>query len=126
MEMMPRPVRLMFSAPWDSERYHTCYPSDNAGAEPDFPAGRSHTAPNPELAHDAELEALPRTAATTIVPRHKGDGEEVRMDGDATGDTVMGGGEERRAPTKLPLNREGDDRSPHEDIKKAACGQAGS
>ena len=48
------------------------------------------------------------------------------MDGDATGDTVMGGGEERAAPGKLPRDRAGDDRHPHEDIKKAACGQAGS
>ena len=50
------------------------------------------------------------------------------MDGDATGDTVMGGGEERGAPgpRKLPRDRAGDDRHPHEDIKKAACGQAGS
>ena len=127
MEMTPSPVRRMFSASSDSEGYHTCYPSDDAGAEPDFPAGRSHTAPNPELAHDAERESLPRRAATTIVPRHTGDGEEVaRMDGDATGDTVMGGGEERGAPGKLPRDRAGDDRHPHEDIKKAACGQAGS
>ena len=126
METMPSPVRRMFSALSDSEGYHTCYPSDDAGAEPDVPAGRSHTAPNPELAHDAEQEALPRRAGTTIVPRHMGDGEEVRMDADATGDTIMGGGEERGTPGKLPRDREGYDRHPHEDIKKAACGQAGS
>ena len=54
MEMTGSPVRRMFSAPWDSEGYHTCYPLDGAGAEPDFPAGRSHTAPNPELDHDGE------------------------------------------------------------------------
>ena len=126
MEMTPSPVRRMFSALSDSEGYHTCYPSDDAGAEPDFSAGRSHTAPNPELAHDARWESLPRRTATTIVPRHTGDGEEVRMDGDGIGDTVMGGGEERGAPGKLPRDREGDDRHPHEDIKKAACGQAGS
>ena len=48
------------------------------------------------------------------------------MDGDTTGDTVMGGGEEHGAPAKLPRDRAGDDRHPHEDIKKAACGQAGS
>ena len=126
MEMTPIPVRRMFTAPSDSEGYHTWYPSDDAGAEPDFPAGRSHTAPNPELAHDAERESLPRRAATTIVPRHTGDGEEVRMDGDATGDTVVGGGEERGAPGKLPPDRAGDDRHPQEDIKKVACGQAGS
>ena len=35
MEMTPSPVRQMFSAPSDSEGYHTCYPSDGAGAEPD-------------------------------------------------------------------------------------------
>ena len=127
MEMTPSPFRWMFSALSDSEGYHTCYPSDDAGAEPDFPARRSHTAPNPELAHDAKQESLPRRAATTTVPRHTGDGEEVaKMDGDATGDTVMGGGEERGAPGKLPRDRAGDDRHPHEDIKKAACGQYGS
>ena len=56
MKMRPSPVRRMFSAPSDSEGYHTCYPSDDAGAEPDFQAGRSHTAPNPETALDAEPE----------------------------------------------------------------------
>ena len=127
IEMTPSPVRRMFSAPSDSEGYHTCYPSDYAGAEPDFPAGRSHTAPNLELAHDAERESLPRRAATTGVPKHTGDGEEVAgMDGDPIGDTVMGGGEERRAPGKLPPDRAGDDRHPQKDIKKVACGQAGS
>ena len=126
MEMTPSPVRRKFSAPSDSEGYHTCYPSDDASAEPVFLAGRSHTAPNPELAHDAERESLPRRAASTIVARHTGDGEEVRMDGDGTGDTVMAGGKERGAPGKLPRDREGNDRHPHEDIKKAACGQAGS
>ena len=124
-EMTPSPVRRMFSVPSDSEGYHTCYPSDDTGAEPDFPAGCSHTAPNPELAHDAERDSLPRWAATTIVRRHSGDGEEVRMDGDGAGDTVMGGGEERGALGKLPQDRAGDDCQPHEDIKKAACGQAG-
>ena len=54
MEMTLSPVRRMFSAPSDSKGYHTCYPSDNAGAEPDFPAGRLHTGLNPELAHDAQ------------------------------------------------------------------------
>ena len=127
METTPSPVRRMFSALSDSEGYHTCYPSDDAGAEPDLLAGRSHTAPNPELVHDAERESLPRRAATTRVPRHTGDGEEVaRMDGDGTGDTVMGGGEERGPPGKLPRGREGDDRHPHEDNKKAACGKDGS
>ena len=124
--MTPSPVRRMFSVLSDSEGYHTRYPSEDAGAEPDFPAGRSHTARNSELVHDAERESLPRRAATTIVPRHTGDGEEVRMDGDGTGDTVMRGGEERGAPEKPPRDRVGDDRHPHEDIKKAACGQAGS
>ena len=93
MEMTPSPVRRMFSAPSDSEGYHTCYPSDGAGAEPEFPVGRSHTAPNPELDHDAEREALPRRSATTRVPKHTDFGimgqEAGRMDGDATGDTVM-------------------------------------
>ena len=60
MEMTPSPVRRMLSVPLDSEGYHTCYPSDLAGAELDFPAGRSHTAPNPEFAHDAERESLPQ------------------------------------------------------------------
>ena len=31
MEMTPSPVCRMFSAPSDSEGYHTCYPSDDAG-----------------------------------------------------------------------------------------------
>ena len=70
MEMTPSPVRRMFSAPSDSEGYHTCCPSDGADAEPDFPAGRSHTTPNPELDHDAKREVLPRRSATTRVPRH--------------------------------------------------------
>ena len=60
----------------------------------------------------------------------KGDGEEDRrMDGDGTGDTVMGGGEERGAPGKPPRDsqdRTGDDRHPHKDPKEAACGKAGS
>ena len=50
----------------------------------------------------------------------------MRMDRDGTGNTVMGEGKERGAPGKLPRDRVGDDRHPHEDIKKAACGQAGS
>ena len=70
MEMTPSPLRGMVSAPSDSEGYHTCYPSNGDGAEPDFPAGRSHTARNPELHHDAEREALPRRSATTRIPRH--------------------------------------------------------
>ena len=127
MEMTRSPVRRMFSALSDSEGYQTCYPSDNAGAEPDVPAGRSHTTQNPELPHDAERESLPRRAATTRVPRHRGDGEEVaRMDADGTGNTVMGGGEESVAPGKLPRDHEGDDHHPDEDTKKAACGKAGS
>ena len=68
MEMTPSLVRRMFSAPSDSEGYHTCYPSDSAGAEQDFPVGRSHTAPKNELAHDADRESLPLRAATTAVP----------------------------------------------------------
>ena len=123
--MTPSPVRRMFSAPSDSERFPNCHPSDHAGADPDFPAGRSHNAPNPELAHGAEPESLPRRGATSIVPRHTGDGEEVRIHGDGTGDTVMGGGEERGAPGKLPRDCEGDDRHPHDDNKKA-YGKAGS
>ena len=95
MEMTPSPARRIISAPSDSEGYHTCYPSDDAGVEPDFPAGQSHTASNPELAHDAEQESLMRRAAPARVPRHTGYGEEVgRMDGDGTGGTVMGGGKE--------------------------------
>ena len=38
---------------------------------------------------------LLRRTDTTIVPRHTGDAEEVRGDGDRTGNSVMGGGEER-------------------------------
>ena len=48
------------------------------------------------------------------------------MDGDGTGDTIMGRGQERGAPGKLPRDREGDDRHHHHDTKKAACGKAGS
>ena len=59
MEMTPSPVRPTFSAPSDSEEHHTGYPSDDAGAEPDFLAGRTHTAPIPELAHDTGWESLP-------------------------------------------------------------------
>ena len=47
------------------------------------------------------------------------------MDGDGPGDTIMGGGEERGAPGKLPRDREGDDRHRHENTKKAACRKAG-
>ena len=123
MEMTPSPGRGIFSALSDSKGYHTCYPSDDAGAEPDFPAGRSHT----EFAHDAEQESLPRRAATTIVPRHTGSGEEVAgMDGDGTGDTVMGGSQGRRGPGKLPRDHEGDYRNPHDGTPKAACGKAWS
>ena len=82
METTPSPIGRMFSAATDSDRYQTCYPSDSTGIEPDFPAGRSHAAQNPELGHDAEQQSLPQSAATTIVPRHTSDGEEVgRMDG---------------------------------------------
>ena len=129
MEMTPTPVRRMFSALSDSEGYHTCYPSDGAGAEPDFPAGRSHTAPNPEINHDAEREALPQRSATTRVPRHSEFGmmgaDAGRMDGDGTGNTVMGGGEERGAPGGPPRDsrdREEDGQHPHEDAKEVACG----
>ena len=45
MEMTLSPIRRMFSAASDSEGYHTCYPLDSTGIEPDFRAGRSHTAP---------------------------------------------------------------------------------
>ena len=126
-EMTPNPLRQMFSSALDSEVYQTCYPSNSTGIERVFLAGQLHTAPNPELAHDAEQESLTRRAATTRVLRHTGDGEEVgRMDGDGTGDTVMAGGEEPGAPEKLPRDREGDDRHPHKDTKNAACGNAGS
>ena len=51
METTPSPVCRMFSAASHSEGYQTFYPSDSTGIEPDFLAGRSHTAPNPERAH---------------------------------------------------------------------------
>ena len=127
MDMSLSPVRRMFDAPSDSQGYHTCYPSDDAGAEPHFPARRSQNARNPELAQDTKWESLLRNAANTRILRHKSDGEEVgRMDGDATGDTGKGGGEERATPLKLPLYCEGDDRHPHDDTKKKACRKAGS
>ena len=129
MEMTPSPVCRMFTALSDSEGYHTCYPSDGAGAEPYFPAGLSHTAPNPELAHNAEREESPRRSATTRVPRHTEFGmlgpEAGRMDGDGTSDTVMGRGEERGAAGGTPRDsrdRDGDVRHPHEDAKDVACG----
>ena len=127
MEMTPSPICRMFSARSHSEGYHTCYPSDDAGAEPDFLVGGSHTYSNPELAHDAERESSLQRAATTTVPRATGYGEEVgRMDGDGAGDTAMGGGEEHGAPGNLPGAREGDERHPHGNTKNAACGKAGS
>ena len=46
------------------------------------------------------------------------------MDCDGTGDTVMGGGEERGAPGGPPRDcrdREEDGRHPHEDAKEVAC-----
>ena len=48
------------------------------------------------------------------------------MHGDRTGDSVMGRGEERGAPGKLPRGLEGDDRHPHKGTKKVACGKDGS
>ena len=129
MEMTPSPVSQTFGAPSDSEGYLTCYASDGAGAEPDFPAGGSHTAPNPELDHDAEREALPPRSPTTRVPRHTEFGmmgaEAGRMDGDGTGDTVMGRGEERGDQGGPPRNgreQEGDGRHPSEDAKEVGCG----
>ena len=125
MEMMPSPVRRMFSAASDSEGHQTCYHSDSTGIEADFPVGRSQTAPSPELPHDTERESLLQRAATTRVPRHTGDGEEVgRMDADGTRDTGLSRGEERGAPGKLPGDREGDDRHCDQDNKKAACVKA--
>ena len=116
MEMTLSPVCRMFSALSDSEGYHICYPSDTAGAQVDFPFGRSHTAPDAELVHDAEREALLRRSATTRVPTHTefgmvpshmrdaGDAEkEQRMDGDRTGNTVMSGGEEHGTPGSQPF-----------------------
>ena len=47
------------------------------------------------------------------------------MDGDGTGDTVMGGGEERGAPGGPPRDgqdRKGDGRHAHEDTEEVACG----
>ena len=128
MKMTPSPACRTFSALSDSEGYHTCYPSDGAGAKPDFPAGRSHTALNPELDHGAEWETLARRSAATRVPRHTEFGmmgaEAGRTDGDGTGDTVMGEGQERGAPGG-PLrdggDREEDGRHPHEDAKEVAC-----
>ena len=86
MEMTPSPVRRMLSAPSDSEGYHTCYPSESTGIQPDFPPGRLHTAPNPELAHDAERESLLRGA-------HKQSPETYRVWG-------VGGGTHRRGRSR--------------------------
>ena len=47
------------------------------------------------------------------------------MDGDRTGDTVMGGGEERGSlggPPRDGRNPYGDGQHPHEDAKEVACG----
>ena len=126
MEMTPGPVCWMFSALSDTEGDHTCYPSDGAGAERDFPAGRSHTAENPELAHDAEL---PRRLATTRVPRHAECGmmgpEAGRMNDHGTGETVMGRGVEWRAregPPRDSWDRDGDGRHQHEEAREVASG----
>ena len=70
MELTPSPVCRIFSAVSDSEGYHTCYTSDSTAIEPNLPATRSHTAPNPELAHEAEWESLSQRAASTPVLRH--------------------------------------------------------
>ena len=46
------------------------------------------------------------------------------MDGDRTGDTVMGGGEKRGAPGGPPRDsrdRDRDGRHPHEDAKRVVC-----
>ena len=122
MEMTPSPLHQMFSTASGSEGYQPCYPSDSTGIEPENS--------NLKSAHDAEQESLPRRAATTRVPRHTGDREEVwRTDGDGTGDTIVDGGQQRRAPGKAPRDswdREGDDRHPHEDAKEAVCGKTGS
>ena len=51
--------------------------------------------------------------------------EAGRRDGDGTGDSVMGGGEERGAsggPPQDGWHREEDGRHPHEDAKEVACG----
>ena len=51
--------------------------------------------------------------------------EDRRMDGDGTGDTVMGGGEERGAPGDPPRDsrdNEGDGPHSHEDTQEVACG----
>ena len=50
------------------------------------------------------------------------------MDGDRTGDTVMGGGEERGAlggPPREGRDREEDGQHPHEDAKEVACADGG-
>ena len=46
------------------------------------------------------------------------------MDGDGTGNIVMGGGKERGSPEKRPRDRQRDDRHPHKDTRKAACMRA--
>ena len=55
--------------------------------------------------------------------------EDHRMDGDGSVNTVLGEGEEREAPGKLPresCDPEVDDRHSNQDIKEAAFGKAGS
>ena len=108
---MPSPVSRMYSAASDCEGYHILYPSYSTGIELDFPAGRSHTAPNPELAHDTEQDSFPPSTAITRVPKHTGFGatraaamgngedgdeeEDQRIDSAGKGDTIIDGGEER-------------------------------
>ena len=65
METTLSPFRRMFSAASDSEGYHTCYPSDITGIEPNFPASWSHTVPNPKLARDTERELLKKVPTRT-------------------------------------------------------------
>ena len=81
MDTDPSPVRL-----WESEGhsdgYRTCFPSESE--EMSAPTARAHTAPEPDLKHDAEGLERPARARTAPVPWHTG------PEMDAIADTPMG------------------------------------
>ena len=90
METNPSPVRLWSAADSEahSEGFRTAYPSESE--EMARPPTRAHTAPVPNLEHDAEALKRPARARTAPVARHT---EPTR---DSMGDTPMA--EESEAP----------------------------
>ena len=82
MDTDPSPVRL-WESEGNSEGYRTAYKQPS---EPEMsaPIARAHTAPEPDLKHNAEGLERPARARTAPVPRHTG------PETDAIGDTPMG------------------------------------